>query len=120
MDDIFSGLDLSATDLITGASYDGSTQPGVADSAAIAPASSSTSFLGTLSSFGSSLLNFGSQALPVATQVNNLVNATQAKTAQNNTASATGTFAQVAASPIVWIVAAVGVVLLVLFAGRSK
>ncbi len=105
MDQILSSIGLGSG--VTGALYDGNT-------AATTPAASSAgSFWNSLSNFGSGLLQFGQQALPVATQVNNLVNSNQGNTAQNNTASATGVFSSANSSTIFLIGGAiVGVILL--------
>ncbi|MGB7767428.1 MAG: hypothetical protein WBN22_01045 [Verrucomicrobiia bacterium] len=129
-DDLLNSIGLGTTDPITGTSYDldsttgstfldtGSTASTPAPAAA-ASAATSGGLWNSLSSFGSSLLQFGQQSLPVATQVNNLVNAAQGKTAQNNTASATGTLAATASNPIVWIIVIGGLVLAFLFVKKD-
>ena len=122
MNDILStiglGDDLGTVPAITGTTYD------LVDAGNSTPASASSSSGGlwnSLSNFGSGLLQFGSQALPVATQVNNLVNSTQGKTAQNNTSGATGIFGASSGNSLLLIGGAVvGVVLLVLLLGRGK
>ena len=101
MDQILSSIGLGSG--VTGALYD-------ANTAASTPAASSG---GT--SWWSSIVNFAQSALPVAAGVNNLVNADQGRTAQNNAATASGSLASVTSNPIIWIGAIiVGVVLVVL------
>ena len=121
MDDILTSIGLG--DGLTGTTYDlmdaGVSSPalpintGVSTGAASSPGTTS-SFWGALASDVQGLTTFASQAAPVATQVNNLVNSTQGKTAKNNTASATGSLASAASNPLVWIgLAIVGIVLAV-------